>query len=68
MKLNKSGQIGIEEVGLIGAVIIFLVVILPLFVSLINSVSTGNIDGVVNLFIPLIILALFVELMRRIFS
>lgn len=67
--MNKKAQIGGRE--LIGLLVIgvILIVVLPILTAFLNSVSSGNIessfDAIVNAFIPLMIIAVFFEFIRR---
>ncbi len=67
-KKNKKVQIGLREILLLLGILFLLIFVLPTFTSFINSVSTGDIDAVVNALIPLLIFAIFFEFLRRFFG
>ena len=64
----KKGQIGSKEVLVFLGIIFLLIFVLPVITSLINSISTENIDSIVNFLIPLLIFVMFLEFLRRFFG
>ncbi len=71
MIFNKKGQIGPREIGSIVVVIIIITVILPILTSFLNALTSGDIatstEALVNAMIPLFIIAIFFEFLRRFF-
>ena len=65
--MNNHGQIGLREILPILLIFLILIFVLPIFTAFFNSVSTGNIDSLVNAIIPLLIFAIFFDFIRRFF-
>lgn len=67
--IGKRGQIGGREIITIIVVVILLSVILPIFTSMLNAISSGSLesslDAIVAGLIPLFIFAMFFEFIRR---
>lgn len=63
--MNKKGQVGPREMLILFGVIILLIIFLPIISTFINSISTGNVDSLVNALIPILIFAVFFSFLRR---
>jgi len=65
--MNKKGQIGLKEILLLVGIMLILIFVLPVLISFINSVLSGDVDKVVNALLPILIFAIFFEFIRRFF-
>ena len=67
----KKGQAGPHEIMNLVFVLILIIIFLPILTSLLNAITSGNLDisieGLVNALMPLIILAMFVNIIGRSF-
>jgi len=67
---KKKGQIDLQQAFVAIVMIIFLFIALSVVTLVLNSISLGNIessfDSLINAFIPLFILAIIFEIIRRI--
>lgn len=72
--MNKKAQIDFDIPELIGLIVFgfFLLLIIPLVTLAINSAVSGNLDtsinAIVGVFIPLFIIAIIFEFIRRFFQ
>jgi len=64
--MNRKGQIGLQEILAMIFVGVLLVFLLPIFIKI--SSGQFDLDAFVNAFIPLFILAIIFEFLRRLFS
>ncbi len=67
--MDKKGQLNFREVISLAFMGLFLIIIIPIITSILNSFSgeSINIDSIVSAFIPLFIFAVIFELIRRFF-
>ena len=64
---NKKGQMKPREALLLIVVILILIFLLPILTALVNVILSGNIDSLVNAFIPFLIFAILFDFIRRFF-